>query len=107
MVAFTRNMPQDATYWPPGSNDGTGGRTLGAAVTIKCRWQDTSVLFRDSNGQEVVSEAVVYVDRTLLLRGKLALGTHVGSPPTTAREIRQVNASSNLTNTSTLNKVIL
>jgi hypothetical protein len=107
MTTFTKNMPHDATYWPPGANDGTGGRTPGDPVAIKCRWQDNNVLFRDGSGQQVTSQAVVYPDRALALRGRLKRGTLTGAPPADALEIRQVNSTDNLSGTSTLNKVFL
>lgn len=93
LTPVTRPLKQDGTYWPPGVNDGFGGVSYGAAVAIKCRWQDVAELFRDAQGQEVTSSAVVYVDRTLALRGKLALGAISGAPPSSAREIRQAGSS--------------
>jgi len=107
VAAYTRNLKQDATYWPPGTNDGFGGVSFGAAAPIKCRWEDKAELFRNAQGQEVTSSAVVYVDRVLAIKGKLALGTFAGTPPVTAREIRQVGGSPNLKAARDLNKVWL
>lgn len=104
---ITRDLKQDATYWPSGSNDGFGGVAYGSAVAIKCRWQDEAVLFRNAQGQEVMSSAVVYVDRVLAMKGKLSLGTLTGAPPVTAREIRQISSSPNVSATHALNKVYL
>jgi len=88
MTAYTENMNQAATYWAPGANDGFGGVMFGAAVAVMCRWQEKAELFRSPDGQELTSSAVVYVDRLLAVRGKLALGTFVGTPDASAREIR-------------------
>jgi uncharacterized protein (DUF1684 family) len=105
---YTRHMRQDATYWPPASNDGFGGRGYGVRFGVKCRWEDRSVLFRDSQGTEVTSSAVVYVDRPLAIGGKLVLGFNTSSkPPADALEIRQVGTSPDLRNEEVLNKVWL
>lgn len=107
MTPYARNMNQAATYWAPGANDGFGGVAAGAAVAILCRWQDKADLFRSPEGQELVSNAVVYVDRELAVKGKLALGTHVGTPPASAKEIRQTGSSPSLNAGETLLKVWL
>ncbi|MCW5678453.1 MAG: hypothetical protein KIT65_10965 [Xanthobacteraceae bacterium] len=107
MTAYTENMTQAATYWPPSANDGFGGVSYGAATQILCRWQNAQKLFRDAQGQEVMSEAIVYVDRALQNKGKLKLGTHAGSAPSDALEIRSVQVSPSLDGTQELNKVML
>lgn len=110
MTPYTRNLNQVVTYWPPDGNDAFGGRTFGAPVEIAGRWQDKADLFRDVDGREVVSTAVVYTDRNVALRGFLYLGSSVASDPLTvdgAREIRNVGKSPNLAATVTLHKVWL
>jgi len=104
---YTRNMTQAATYWPPGSPDGFGGVGYGAAVAIRCRWQDKAELFRGADGQELTSSAVIYPDRPLARKGKIALGTVAGAPSAGAREIRQISDSPDLRGTKTLHKVWL
>lgn len=109
MVAFTRYMNQVATYWEPNGNDGFGGVTFAAPVEIMCRWEDKAVLFRDSQGREVVSDAIVYPDRSLSVGGYLALGSFEDADPRSvgAKEIRQSNASPSLSNDEVLHKVML
>lgn len=107
MQNYTRNMRQTATYWPPNTPDGFGGFTPGTAEVIKCRWQDTNVLFRNFEGQEVMSEAVVYVEKPLVNKGMLALGTFTGTPPASAREIRRSNTTPNLGASYQLSKVYI
>lgn len=111
LPAHTRNLRQIATYWPPGSPDGFGRVLFDKdPVRIKCRWQDVAVLFRDANGDEVTSSAVVYADRVLENGGKLALGDYScdGTEPiSAAKEIRQTAASPNLRASKQLNKVYL
>jgi hypothetical protein len=103
-------MHQDATYWPPGANDGLGSLALGNPVSIKCRWQDAQELFRDAAGNEVTSSAVVYVDRELEVKGFLYLGVSAVADPRgslDAREIRQRASSPDLRAQRVLNKVYL
>lgn len=108
MRPYTRNMNQHATYWPPGSNDGFGGTAYGTPTPLKCRWQNKQVLFRDTQGREVVSEAVVYVSVPLANGGRLALGAMTDpTPPETAKEIRAIQDSPNLRANAVLHKVVL
>lgn len=108
MNPYTRNMRQDATFWPPGSNDGFGGVAHGLPVAIKCRWQDQQALARDAEGNEFTSSAIVYTDRALAAEGYLALGTFADDDPVeSAREIRQVGSSPNLRQTTELHKAWL
>lgn len=108
MTAYTENMNQAATYWAPGVNDGFGGFTsYGAATAILCRWQNAQKLFRDAQGREALSEAIVYVDRELENGGKLKLGTVTGTPPADAIEIRAKGSSPSLDATRVLHKVWL
>lgn len=108
-------MHQRATYWHPGVNDGFGNLSFAAVVpvAIMCRWEDKAVLFRNSQGQEEVSDAVIYPDRPLLLRGFVALGDHVETGPVDprrlagAREIRFAGSSPSLTAGLVLHKVLV
>ena len=107
MAPYIRNMNQVATYWPRTGSDMYGAPTFGSAVAIKCRWEDRAVQFRDAQGNETVSDAVVYPDRTLEIGGYLLRGTASGSPPATAREIRQTMLSPALRGSPELNNVML
>lgn len=118
MTAFARYMPQVATYWAPGVNDGFGGVGFANPILINCRWQDQPVLFRDASGREVTSSAVVYPDRRLEIRGYLSLGDMAAAGSgaggslgprgvSGAREIRQCGVSPSLSADEYLNKVWL
>lgn len=111
---YTDNMPHVATYWAPGVPDQFGGLDFGSItpVVINCRWQDDNELFRDSSSREVMSDAVVYPDQQLELRGMLVRGdagtaTSVDPRVIGAREIRKVGASPSLCDELVLNKVWL
>lgn len=107
---YTDDMNQTATYWSPGANDGLGGFSFGAPIQIACRWQNTAVLFKDTQGKDVVSSAVVYPDRPLLAAGWIFLGVSAVSNPRTvtgAQEIKQIGQSPDLDDEYVLNKVWL
>jgi hypothetical protein len=114
-IAYSGGMTQEATYWPPGIPDGFGGLDFAASVPvlITCRWQTDAVLFRDTQGREITSSAVVYPDRELALRGFLALGDFTSSGARTpseaagAFEVRQVAASPSLSGDEILHKAFL
>ena len=110
MSNYARHMSQNATYWSPAGNDGFGGVSYGAPVTLSCRWQDSAVLFRDSKAREATSSAIVYTDSPVSNQGYLFLGTSVEVDPTEvagAFEIRQNSKSPSLSGQITLHKVFL
>lgn len=90
-VANTDYMPTTATYWPPGTNDGYAGLTFADPVEITCRWQDDNQKFVDADGNERISNSVVYPDTQLALGGWLYKGSSVAADPravTGASEIK-------------------
>ena len=107
IAPYTRGMNQDATYWAPGVNDGVGGKAYGSAVAVQCRWQDKAVRFRSPSGDELTSSSIVYVNTEVLPEGKIALGTHVGAPPSDAKDIIQVDKSPSYHGNKQLIKVYL
>lgn len=107
---YTRNMHQTATYWPPGAPDPFGMPTFLEPVVVKCRWQDKAELFRDPEGRETTSSAVVYPAQPLEAGGYLLLGESTELNPKEvpgAREIRQKGSSPSLRNSRVLHKVWL
>jgi len=112
MGIISKMRKQDAVYWPPGAYDGYGQPTLGTAVAIKCRWEDVAEQFLDSDQQEQISNARVYVDRTVELGGMLWLGD-ISSAPSDPRtdddawEIRKYESIPNFKATEFLKSVLL
>lgn len=110
MINYSRNMRQDLTYWAPLGKNEYNQTTFAAPVTVKCRWEDRAVLFRNSEGQEVISSAVIYPISPLELKGYVKKGIHADLNPiglAGAFEIRQSGDSPNLTQTIKLNKVLV
>jgi hypothetical protein len=105
---YTRKMKQTATYWAPGAAGPTGQATFAAPITLSCRWEDKQVLFKDSNGKDSVSQAIVYVDRQLAVEGFIYLGVSVGTDPRgIGHEIKAVGKTVNVRAKKRLNKVIV
>lgn len=69
-----RSLRQNAVYWGSPSDDGYGGFTFADPVDIKCRWEYRRDLVT-SDGDQVVSEAMVFVSRDLEEKGYLYLGS--------------------------------
>jgi hypothetical protein len=63
-----------AVYWAPVGNDEEGQPTYEGPVEIRCRWDDTTVQYKDYRGRDTVSRAIVYPDRALVNGGVLWRG---------------------------------
>ena len=86
-----RDHPQDITHWPTPTKDGFGGFTFVAPVLLKGRWEDKQELFRVKNGEEVLSEAVVYIDTDVVIGDYIAENDQTATAdPTTLQEAHQV-----------------
>ena len=103
-MIYARNMTQAATYYPPTGQDGFGNLSFGPGEAVKVRWQDKADLFRDAQGREVVSSAIVYVDQDCAIGGKIGLGS---ASLNEAREIRNVGRTPGLKGQRTLIKLWL
>lgn len=67
MSFITRILREKAVYWPYEGVDDFGQDKFGFPVEINCRWSQKSELYLNATGEEVVSNAVVMVDRKLVL----------------------------------------
>lgn len=76
MGLLERIRQQTAVYWEYEGPDGAGGGIYSSPVEIECRWEDKQELFRDNEtGEQVLSNAIVYPDRDLVVGGYLLLGS--------------------------------
>lgn len=103
-------MNQAMTYWAFVSLDRFSKPTFAAPVQIFCRWQDVAELFKDAQGQQRTSSAIIYSEYSLDLNGYVKRGTDSTGYPvglTGAYEILQTGSSPNLNGTITLNKVFV
>lgn len=105
-----RHMKQTVTYWAFVSLDRFSEPTFAAPVQLRCRWQDVAVLFKDAQGQQRTSSAIIYPEYSLDLKGYVKRGTDSTPYPvglSGAYEILQNGDSPNLSGTITLNKVFI
>lgn len=70
-----KTMKQTAVYWPQLSIDRFGKPTWDSPCEILCRWEDEKEEFIDANGERQISNSKLIVDRDLVVKGKLFLGT--------------------------------
>lgn len=95
-----RNLKQKATNWVS-TADGFGGYTYTAPVVLDCRWETRFETFRDSQGEEVTSNALVYLSADVKIGSYLFEGVSTAVDPTTlseARRVRQFNKLTDLRN---------
>ncbi len=92
----TDNLPQTITHWSPGTRDQFGGMTFGTPVALKGKWEDKSILFINQLGEEVRSEAIVYLDTDVVVEGFLFLGSSTIADPRTVTNAREIRAFSRI-----------
>jgi len=89
-----RNLKSIVTHWTT-TPDGTGGYTFGTPdSTFKGHWTERNELFRDVEGNEVVANAIVFLDKDITVGDYIFLGTSTVADPTTvvgAHQVRQFN----------------
>ena len=86
-----RDHPQDITVWQPGVNDGFGGFTFPAPTLIKGRWEQKQELFMDPKGEELMSEAIVYIDTDVTIGQYIAEGDQTAiADPTTLSDAHRI-----------------
>lgn len=108
---ISRLLKQDITYWELSSIDGWNKPTFESSPEyIKGRWEDKAELYLDKEGQEKISNAIVYLDQDVELGGYLYLGTSLELDPTlvdNAYEIKYIHKVSDIKGTTFLRKIIL
>lgn len=104
-------LNQEITYWAPGAEDRYGTITYGEPTLLRGRWEDRNEEVKTTGGDTIVSRAVVFVDRDLLIGGYLAKGDYSTlSDPTliaSAGEIQVWAAVPDLRNVSTERRAFL
>ena len=75
MSLISRMRRQTAVWWARTGVDSYGAPEWAEPVEIACRWEEKAELIRTAAGDEVVSRAVVYVDRDMNEGDMLAVGT--------------------------------
>lgn len=78
-----QTFPHVATYWGAPTLAGYGVYTFAAPVQVNCRWEDKNEEFINDQGNDEMSQAVVYLDTDVAPGGYLFLGTSAVADPTT------------------------
>lgn len=113
-MRIKRKLKQKLVHWPGAANDGYGGYTYGTAVEYICRWQDKQETFKDFDGEEQISNAIIYMEVGIarkgswVYKGELAdLDSEHSDPKSidNAFPIQAIQESPNVRGTQTLYKV--
>lgn len=78
MTTYSRNLNQSCTYWARTGVDGFNKPSFSAPVLIDCRWQDSSEMVTNQQGEKVNSNAVVIVGSVVNYGGYIQLGDFTG-----------------------------
>lgn len=65
MSFITRNHNQTIVYWANPVADGRGGHTFDAPVEVQGKWEDSQKRVIDADGNESLSESVIYVGQDM------------------------------------------
>lgn len=88
MSLITRMRRQKAVYWARSATANRFGVfTFSSPVEIECRWDDSAQQYRDENGEEALSNAVVYVDRDMKQGDRLKKGEMESDTPDDPMEL--------------------
>lgn len=96
VIFQTDLMKQTATYWPPGTPDGSGAYSFSSPSSISCRWENKQDRFTDAQGRQLISAAIVYPDQLLQNQGWLYLGTSTESDPHDVSGAYEIKAFSSI-----------
>ena len=107
---ITRNLKQDATIWVASAKDAYGNPSYATPVSIKVRWESRIEKTLDSKGNEIVSQAYVYMPSEYTPGDYIVKGITVTASPVdvaNSYEIRNAQEIPNLRNTFSEFRVIL
>lgn len=107
MSFINRNLLQDVTVWTAGATNVFGNPTY-TVRTIKGRWEDKHIKTINFQGDEIISNAIVYVDSDVGPGDYMMLGISTASTPTTtAEEVKGFSKSPSLKVNLYQRKVVL
>jgi len=79
---YARYLKQTITYWAFASGTNAwNDEAFVTPVTLSGRWETTTDRFMDLEGNEVVSNSIVYLNQDVTERGFLYLGESVAADP--------------------------
>lgn len=80
-MSYASLLTKTLTHWAAASNDGFGGMTHSTPSQILGRWQNEVDTFQDAEGEEFISQAVVYTTTLLDENDWLYEGTSAQANP--------------------------
>jgi len=81
---LTGRLPHKLTWWSVTGGDGFGGDAFASPVVIDGRWEDRQETFYGAlDRRELISKAVVHVDRDIAVGDYLYQGESALASPTT------------------------
>lgn len=96
------------TVWKKEGTDFQGQPVYSSPIHSNARWEDRSSIFTDNDGKERRSESTIYVEKEFEKGDFIVKGKYTSStPPTEAREIRDVRNMPNLTGTKVERRLLL
>lgn len=95
---ISRGLQQNVTYWAPAAPNKFGAVTFASPSVIKGHWEDVQELFRDKNGQEVVSKSKVLVASDVAVGGYLFLGSSAAADPHSLQAAYEIMAFNSVPN---------
>ena len=105
-----KNLKQDATVWVASGTSAFGTPGYVAPVVIKVRWESRIEKTVDSSGNEIISQAYVYLPSAYTPGDYIAKGIHTDTSPHTvigSYEMKNAQGIPNLRNTFSEHRVIL
>lgn len=98
-------LPQKITYWMPTANNGTGGKTWAAGITIAARIAPVDETVFTPEGKEQKATKAIYSRTDIPVGAYVIEGTHAGTTPATGAQL-VIKSASNTTMTD-MNRVLL
>lgn len=107
MKLSQRNRNQISTRWTPDTLDIYGNATW-ISSSLKVRWEDKKEKTVDIEGNDIISNSIVYLGEDILIGDYLYLGSSASvSPPEGSFRVRNFSKTPNLASTDYIRKAIL
>lgn len=94
------DLPEKCTIWNIAGNDGFGGNSWDGPHPADCRIAYSAQKFTDTNGDTLVSTAVLYAESDkLMINSKVLFSESAAlTPPPESDDVRQLSATPSGTN---------
>jgi hypothetical protein len=91
-MLYGQKYNHDVTYWGNPATNGYGAKTFDPPVNLKGRWEEKAERFIGQSGEDLVSQAVVYLEGDVDTNGYLYLGISTETNPTIINGAFKINA---------------